>query len=90
MPLPGTGVSGGYGWLVVSQSPPSGNALLRAALVFFFVGVLAIVAIFVVAATGREPGLALYLTAIACPVGFLLGIVFALRSGRRVRKEGTQ
>ncbi|MFD4183299.1 hypothetical protein [Rhodococcus sp. NPDC058514] len=75
---------------MVSQSSPRDTALLRAALVFFFVGVLAIVAIFVVAATGREPGLALYLTALACPVGFLLGIVFALRSGRRVRREGQQ
>ncbi|MFC7448112.1 hypothetical protein [Rhodococcus daqingensis] len=74
---------------MVSQSSPRGNGLLRAALVFFFVGVLAIVAIFVVAATGHEPGLALYLIALACPVGFLLGIIFALRSGRRVRREGT-
>ena len=61
--------------------------LFRIAMVLFFAGVLAIVAIFVVAATGHTPGLALYLLALLCPIGFLFGIGSALRAGRRVRGE---
>ncbi|GAA4489346.1 hypothetical protein GCM10023094_50760 [Rhodococcus olei] len=70
-----------------TPSPAGGTALLRVALALFFVGLLAIVAIFVVHATDHTPGLALYLVAMACPIGFLLGIVSALRAGRRVRGE---
>lgn len=70
---------------MASQQSPRDTALLRVALVFFFVGVLATIAAFVVFALGHEPPLALYLVAGACPVGFLLAIVFALRSGRRAR-----
>jgi TRAP-type C4-dicarboxylate transport system permease small subunit len=52
----------------------------------FIVGFLAIVAIFAVHIFGdTPPGLALYLVALACPIGFLLAIVYTLRSGRRVR-----
>ncbi|NLU82425.1 hypothetical protein [Rhodococcus sp. HNM0569] len=62
------------------------KGLFYTALAFFFVGVAAIVAMFVVsAATDGPPGLALYLVALACPVGFVLAIVYALRSGRRSR-----
>lgn len=75
---------------MASQQSPRGTALLRVALVCFSVGVLAIIAAFVVFALGHEPPLALYLLAGACPVGFLLAIVFALRSGRRVRGGAQQ
>lgn len=69
-----------------SNAPRSGNGLLRVALALFFVGFVAIVTIFLIPAfTDGEPGLALYLLTLACPLGFLLGIVFALRSGRRAR-----
>lgn len=64
----------------------TGNRLLYVALACFFLGVAAIVAIVLTPVlTDKEPGLVLYLLAFACPVGFLLAIVFALRSGRRVR-----
>ena len=71
---------------MASQSSSRDTALLRVALVLFFVGVLAVIAAYVVFALGHEPPLALYLTAITCPVGLVLAIVFALRSGRRVRE----
>ena len=64
-----------------------GNALLRVALALFAIGLVAIVAIFVVpAVSDAEAGLALYLTALAAPLGFLLALIFALRSGRRARR----
>ncbi|MFF0814932.1 hypothetical protein ACFYVR_07230 [Rhodococcus sp. NPDC003318] len=69
-------------------APASGGLLFRISLALFVIGVAAVVAIFVVAATGHTPGLALYLTALAFPLGFLLGIVSALRAGRRVRRDG--
>lgn len=68
--------------------PASGGVLFRIAAALFVIGVVAVVAIFVVAATGHTAGLALYLAALAFPLGFLLGIVSALRAGRRVRREG--
>ncbi|MFC4603475.1 hypothetical protein [Rhodococcus kronopolitis] len=71
---------------MASQSSSRDTALLRVALVLFFVGVIAVIAAYVVFALGHEPPLSLYLTAIACPVGLVLAIVFALRSGRRVRE----
>ncbi len=69
----------------ITPSPAGANALLRVALGLFFLGLLAIVAIFVSDAAGHEPGLALFLASMACPIGFLLAIVAALRAGRRVR-----
>lgn len=52
----------------------------------FAVGFLAIVAIFLTpVVSDSDPGLVLYLIALACPIGFLLGIVAALRQGRRTR-----
>lgn len=62
-----------------------GLLLFRIAMALFFVGLISIVAIFVVHATGHTPGLALYLVALLCPIGFLIGIASALRSGRRAR-----
>lgn len=61
--------------------------LLVAALVTFALGLLAIVAMFaVLLITGSAPGLWIYLSAMLCPTGFLLGLIHALRSGRRVRR----
>ncbi|MGW0043554.1 hypothetical protein [Rhodococcus sp. NPDC003348] len=69
-------------------TPASGGGILfRAAIALFFLGLVAIIAIFVVAATGHTPGLALYLLALLCPLGFLFGIISALMAGRRVRGE---
>ena len=67
-------------------SRESSNRLLHLALAVFSIGVLAIIAIFVIpAVSDAEPGLWLYLAAMAAPIGFLLAITFALRSGRRAR-----
>lgn len=65
----------------------SGDALLRAALGLFAVGVLAVVAIFLTPIlTDGDPPLWLYLVAIlATPLGLLLALGFALWSGRRAR-----
>ncbi|MEV6772925.1 hypothetical protein AB0N05_30245 [Nocardia sp. NPDC051030] len=64
----------------------SGSWLLYVASALFAVGLLAIVAIFGIGLlTDSAPGLWLYLLAMAAPLGFLLGIVFALWSGRRSR-----
>ena len=61
--------------------------LLLGALVCFALGVLAIVVMFgVLLLTDSLPGLWLYLSAMLCPVGFLLGLIHALSSGRRVRR----
>lgn len=75
-----------------TSSHPSGepgtsnNILLRVAAGFFIVGVLAIVAIFLTPILSEgKPGLVLYLLTLACPIGFALAIMFALRSGRRAR-----
>ncbi|UYP19694.1 hypothetical protein OED52_03785 [Rhodococcus sp. Z13] len=62
------------------------NGLLKAAIVCFFVGVLAVAAIFLTpVVTDGTPGLVLYLLTLAWPLGFVLAIAFALRSGRRAR-----
>lgn len=67
-------------------SPGGSNTLLRVAAGFFIVGVLAIAAIFLTPVlSDGKPGLVLYLLTLACPIGFVLAIVFALRSGRRAR-----
>ncbi|MCM6773026.1 hypothetical protein NDR87_04765 [Nocardia sp. CDC159] len=65
----------------------SGHPLLSAALGLFAIGLLAIVAIFVIPlVSDSRPGLWLYLVAMAAtPLGLLLAIVFALWSGRRAR-----
>lgn len=62
------------------------NGLLKAAIACFVVGVVAVVAIFLIPAlTDGKPGLVLYLLTLAWPLGFALAIAFALRSGRRAR-----
>lgn len=60
--------------------------LLYLAMGLFLVGVLAVIAIFLTALiTGSAPGLWVYLIAMLAPVGFLLGVIYALWSGRRSR-----
>ncbi|MBB5913087.1 hypothetical protein BJY24_001954 [Nocardia transvalensis] len=65
----------------------SGDLLLYAALGLFAIGALAIVAILLTpVVTDGTPGLALYLIAVTgTPLGLLLAVIFALRSGRRAR-----
>ncbi|MEU1962082.1 hypothetical protein [Nocardia sp. NPDC019304] len=63
-----------------------GDWLLRLALSVFALGLLAIIAIFTIPLlTDAEPGLWLYFGAMLAPLGFVLALVFALRSGRRSR-----
>lgn len=75
-----------------SQPPPGraprrrGDWLLQLALGVFTVGLLAIVAIFLThILSDSAPGLWLYLLAMLTPIGFVLALVFTLRSGRRAR-----
>ncbi|MFQ6324802.1 MULTISPECIES: hypothetical protein [unclassified Nocardia] len=72
--------------------PPSGSGrrssdrLLYLALGLFAIGLLAIVAIFLTPIlSDAEPGLWLYLIAMLAPLGFLVGVGYALWSGRRSR-----
>lgn len=63
-----------------------GNWLLQMALGLFTLGLLAIVAIFLIPIlSDGEPGLWLYLGAMLAPLGFVAALIFALRSGRRAR-----
>ncbi|MGK8510473.1 hypothetical protein ACRS5S_21325 [Nocardia asiatica] len=63
-----------------------GDWLLQLALFLFALGLLAIVAIFAIPTlTDAEPGLWLYFGAMLAPLGFVLALAFALRSGRRSR-----
>lgn len=63
------------------------NGLLKAAIVCFAVGVVAVIAIFMTPiVTDGTPGLVLYLLTLAWPLGFVLAIAFALRSGRRAKR----
>lgn len=67
-------------------STESGKGLFYAAVVSFLIGIAAIVAIFFVHSLSEgDPGLVLYFLTLACPLGFVLAIASALRSGRRSR-----
>lgn len=69
-----------------SGTAGTNNTLLRVAVGFFVVGIVAIIAIFLTPILSEgEPGLVLYLLTLACPIGFVLAMAFALRSGRRAR-----
>ncbi|WP_324197724.1 hypothetical protein [Nocardia abscessus] len=76
-----------------SAPNPSGGAprrrgdwLLQLALCLFALGLLAIVVIFAIPIlSDGEPGLWLYFGAMLAPLGFVLALVFTLRSGRRSR-----
>ncbi|MFC4124576.1 hypothetical protein [Nocardia rhizosphaerae] len=75
----------------MSNSSPEGprrasDRLLQLAVALFGIGIVAVVAIFVTPiVSDAKPGLVLYCLAMLAPVGFLLGLVFALWSGRRAR-----
>lgn len=72
----------------MSKSAPAARTpiLLKVAIGLFCLGLLAIVAIFVIPLlTNSHPGLALYLLAMAAPLGFAVGIAHALRQGKRSR-----
>ncbi|MGV9413015.1 hypothetical protein ACWDOP_24155 [Nocardia sp. NPDC003693] len=71
-----------------SQQAPrrSGSWPLTIIIGLFAVGLLAIIAIFGIGLlTDTEPWLWLYLVAMLSPLAFLLGIGYALWSGRRAR-----
>jgi hypothetical protein len=73
--------------IVPDATDKPGNALLYIAVSLFVLGLMAVAGIFLVpAVSDREPGLPLYLTALAAPVGFLVALIFTLRSGRRARR----
>ncbi|QNG17680.1 hypothetical protein G4H71_06050 [Rhodococcus triatomae] len=71
----------------MTRAPKHSPALFYSAVVSFVVGLAAIVAVFLLHAFSDDaPNLALYVVAMfACPLGFLLAIVYALTSGRRSR-----
>ncbi len=70
-----------------SMKRQSSPRLLQAAGVVFAVGLAAIVALFVtpLVTDGGTAPTVVYLLTMCAPLGFVLGIVFALRSGRRTR-----
>ncbi|MEO9327068.1 hypothetical protein [Gordonia aurantiaca] len=61
--------------------------LLQAAVIVFAIGLIALVALFVtpLVTGGDTAPTAVYLLTMCAPLGFLLGLVYALRSGRRPR-----
>ncbi|MBM7367495.1 hypothetical protein [Gordonia hydrophobica] len=63
------------------------SRLLGVAVVMFGIGMVAAIALLIPAVrhTGTAPVSVLYILALGAPVGLLLGIVFALLSGRRSR-----
>ncbi len=73
-----------------SDTPPTKRSatsvVVGLALALFGVGLLAVAVIFVLSAAGRTPGLWLYLTAMAAPIGLLLAIVFIVVSGSRAHR----
>ncbi|GAA2054064.1 hypothetical protein [Williamsia deligens] len=65
----------------------TGDRLLYVALAFFAVGLVAIVTMFAVPALddGVRAPVWVYALTLGLPIGFVLAIAFALRSGRRRR-----
>ncbi|ORM32537.1 hypothetical protein [Williamsia sp. 1135] len=65
-----------------------GNLLLRVALGLFAIGLIALAVLFLMTPiTGESAPLFVYLLTMCAPLGFLFGLIFALRSGRRQRAE---
>ncbi|UAK37894.1 hypothetical protein K8O93_23080 [Gordonia bronchialis] len=62
-------------------------SLVAVAGVVFAIGILAVIALFVtpLVSHGDTAPTAVYLLTMCAPLGFVLGLVAALRSGRRVR-----
>ncbi|MBD8505826.1 hypothetical protein HT102_04915 [Hoyosella sp. G463] len=63
---------------------------LRAGVVMFVVGALALAAIFVLHVTGGEPLLALYLASLLCPLGFIMAVMVPVLSTARARAGGAR
>ena len=63
------------------------SRLLPTAVVLFGIGMVASIALLFPAVrdSGTAPVTVVYLLALCAPIGFLCGLVFALRSGRRSR-----
>ena len=74
----------------MDSNPPTRNSparLLQVAGVVFLIGVGAIVALFVtpLVTGGSTAPTFVYLMTMCAPLGFVLGLVFALLSGKRAR-----
>lgn len=68
-----------------------GSLLLRAAVGLFVIGLVALLVLFLATPiTGESAPLFVYLLTMCAPLGFLLGLIFALRSGRRQRAEAAR
>ena len=82
----GTRVYRGANLVTVTSPRRSTPPLLGIATACFAIGIVTIIAMFVVLFAGGHPGLWMYLTAMFfLPLGFVLALIFALRSGRRTR-----
>jgi hypothetical protein len=63
-----------------------GSLLLRAAVGLFVIGLIALLVLFLMTPiTGESAPLFVYLLTMCAPLGFLLGLIFALRSRPRQR-----
>lgn len=68
-----------------------GTLLLRVALGLFVIGLIALVVLFLMTPlTGESAPLFVYLLTMCAPLGFLFGLIFALRSGRRQRADAAR
>jgi hypothetical protein len=68
-----------------------GSLLLRVALGLFAIGLVALFALFLTPPiTGETAPLFVYLLTMCAPLGFLFGLIFALRSGRRQRADAAR
>ncbi|NLG55518.1 MAG: hypothetical protein GX542_07690 [Rhodococcus sp.] len=72
----------------MSTAPKHAPVLFYAALASFAIGIVSIIAVFVVHVfMESSPNLVLYVLAMAAaPLGFVLAIIYALTSGRRSRR----
>jgi hypothetical protein len=68
-----------------------GTLLLRVAVGLFAVGLIALIALFLAEPiTGETAPLFVYLLIMCAPLGFLCGLIFALRSGRRAKQAANR
>ena len=61
--------------------------LLVVAAVAFVAGIVCIIVAFVLGFSGTNPPSALHIGALGAPLGFAIGVGYALRSGRRSTRE---
>jgi len=65
-----------------------GTLLLRVAVGLFAIGIIALIVLFLAEPiTGETAPLFVYLLTMCAPLGFLCGLIFALRSGRRAKRD---